>query len=447
VDGQVLAFTLGVSVSSGILFGMVPVLRLRRPDLDRSLRSGGRRMSVGGALGARGQPARRLLIVGELALSIVLLVAAGLLMRSFARLQMVPPGFNAANTLTLELTLTGRKYADAPAVFETYRRLWERLERLPGVVAAGGVTALPLSQMMAWGPITVEGRTPLPGEAFINADQRIVGGRYFEAMQIPLVRGRTFNEHDTRESTRVVIVDEHMASQLWPGVDAIGKRVRVGGADSTSPWLTVVGVVGRVKQDTLDSDPRIAMYFPHAQFTGRAMNVAIRTAGDPAQLTSVVRAEIRALDPDLPVYGVKTMEARVSGSLATRRFAMLLLVLFATVAMALAALGVYSVLAYLVNQSTRELGIRLALGATPRRVLMLIVKQGLSVTAAGVVIGLTGALATTRLMQSLLFGVSAADPVTFTVVPLVLVSAALVAMFAPARRAARVEPAVSLRAE
>jgi predicted permease len=447
LNGQVLAFTVAVSVISGVLFGMVPVLRLRQPDLHTSLRSGGRRASAGGALWARGQSARRLLIVGELALSIVLLVAAGLLMRSFAQLQLVPPGFNPSNTLTLELTLTGRKYAEVPSVFETYRLLWERLERLPGVSAAGGVSALPLSQMMAWGPITVEGRTPLPGEAFINADQRIVSGRYFEAMEIPLVRGRFFNDHDTREGMRVVIVDEHMAGQLWPGTDAVGQRVRVGGADSTSPWLTVVGVVGRVKQDALDSDPRIAMYFPHAQFTGRSMNVAICTSGDPARLAPAARAEIRALDPDLPIYNVKTMEERVSTSLATRRFAMLLLGLFAVVAMVLAALGVYSVLAYLVNQSTRELGIRLALGATPRAVLMLIVKQGLSVTLAGVVIGLTSAFVLTRFMESLLFGVSAVDPLTFTVVPLVLASAALLASYAPARRAARVEPVVSLRAE
>jgi predicted lysophospholipase L1 biosynthesis ABC-type transport system permease subunit len=246
---------------------------------------------------------------------------------------------------------------------------------------------------------------------------------------------------------RVVVVDEHMARQLWPASDAVGKRVRTGSAGSTSPWLTVVGVVGRVKQDALDSDPRIAMYVPHAQFTARAMNVAIRTVGDPARLAAVVREEIRALDPDLPVYGVKTMEERVQTSLAPRRFAMILLALFALVAMALAALGVYSVLAYFVNQSTRELGIRLALGATPNGLLLLIVKQGAGVTALGVAIGLVAALAATGLMESLLYGVSAVDPLTFSVVPLVLAAAAMLASYAPARRAARVEPAVSLRAE
>jgi predicted permease len=325
--------------------------------------------------------------------------------------------------------------------------LWERLEHLPGVESAGAVSALPLSQMMAWGPVTVEGRTPLPGEAFINADQRIVAGRYFETMRIPLVRGRVFNEHDLRDSMRVVVVDEHMARQLWPGEDAVGKRVRVGGATSTSPWLTVVGVVGRVKQDALDSDPRIAMYFPHSQFTTRALNVVVRAGGDPAQLTSAVRNEISTLDPDLPIYNVKTMEERVSASLATRRFAMLLLTVFAVVAMGLAALGVYGVLAYLVNQSTRELGIRLALGATPRDVLLLIVRHGIGVTMAGVAIGITGAFVAARFMESLLFEVGAADPLTFLMVPTVLAAAALAASLAPALRASRVEPLVALRTE
>jgi predicted permease len=446
MNAEVFVFTFAVSFLAGVAFGLVPVIRMRRTDVHHSLKSSGR-AAAGGALWGRGQRTRRLLVVAELALSVVLLVAAGLLIRSFARLQTVPPGFDPSNVLTLELTLTGRKYVDAPAVFETYRLLWERLEHLPGVESAGAVSALPLSQMMAWGPVTVEGRTPLPGEAFINADQRIVAGRYFETMRIPLVRGRVFNEHDLRDSMRVVVVDEHMARQLWPGEDAVGKRVRVGGATSTSPWLTVVGVVGRVKQDALDSDPRIAMYFPHSQFTTRALNVVVRAGGDPAQLTSAVRNEISTLDPDLPIYNVKTMEERVSASLATRRFAMLLLTVFAVVAMGLAALGVYGVLAYLVNQSTRELGIRLALGATPRDVLLLIVRHGIGVTMAGVAIGITGAFVAARFMESLLFEVGAADPLTFLMVPTVLAAAALAASLAPALRASRVEPLVALRTE
>jgi predicted permease len=446
IDARVLVFTTIVTMLSGIVFGLVPAMRLGHGDLHAPLKESGRRSSAG-ALWARGQHTRRVLVTAELALSIVLLIAAGLLIRSFAQLQTVTPGFNAANTLTLELTMSGRKYNDAPVVFETYRRLSERVRALPGVVAAGGVSALPLSQMMAWGPITVEGRTPMPGEAFINVDQRMVFGDYFDAMQIPVVRGRLFNEHDTRTSMRVVVVDEHMARQLWPNDDAVGKRVRVGFADSTSPWLTVVGVVGRVKQDALDSESRMAMYFPHAQFTARAMNLVVRSSIDPAALTSAIRGELNAIDPDLPMYGVRTMEDRVRASLATRRFAMLLLTLFAVVAMLLAAIGIYGVLAYLVNQGTRELGIRMALGATPRGVRLLILQQGAIVTATGIAIGLMCAVIVTRFMASLLFEVSVLDPVTFAGVPLVLAAAAILATYGPARRAARVDPVISLRSE
>jgi predicted permease len=446
IDGRVLAFTMLVTMLSGIGFGLAPALRLGRTDLHAPLKESGQRSSAG-ALWARGQHVRRLLVAAELALSIVLLIAAGLLIRSFAHLQTVAPGFNAANTLTLELTMSGRKYNDAQVVFETYRQLAERVRALPGVLAAGGVSALPLSQMMAWGPITVEGRTAMPGEAFINVDQRMVFGDYFDAMQIPLVAGRLFNEHDTRTSLRVVVIDAHMARQLWPAADAVGKRVRVGFADSTTPWLTVVGVVGRVRQDALDSESRMAMYLPHAQFTARAMNVVVRSATDPATLATAIRAELRAIDPDLPMYGVRTMEARVRASLATRRFAMLLLTLFAVVALVLAAIGIYGVLAYFVNQGTRELGIRIALGATPRGVRMLIFQQGAIVTAIGIAIGLVCALITTRFMSTLLFEVSAIDPVTFIGVPLGLALVTIVATYIPAHRAARVDPVVSLRAD
>ncbi len=433
----VLTFTLVVSLASGVLFGSLPALRLSRMPLFATVKDGTRRTSSGG----------RALVAAEIALSIVLLIAASLLIRSFVQLQSIPPGFNSASTLTMELTMSGQKYAAAPAVFETYRRLWERLEQLPGVEAAGGVSALPLSQMMSWGPITVEGRALVPGEAFINVDQRMVGGDYFAALQIPLVAGRLFGEHDTRESLRVSLVDEHMARRLWPGEGAVGKRVRIGGADSTAPWLTIVGVVGRVKQDALDAESRMAMYFPHAQVTTRAMNVVVRSAREPAQLTSAVREAVRAIDPDLPMYGVRTMEDRVSASLAPRRFAVLLLTLFAGVAMGLAVIGVYSVLAYVVNHERRALGIRLALGATPRAVRLFILKQGLVVTAIGTVVGLAIAVLASRLLEGLLFGVAALDPLTFVIVPVLLTLAALVAAYVPARRASRVDPVTSLRAE
>jgi len=375
----------------------------------------------------------------------MVLVGAGLLIRSFTRLQSVPPGFTSSGVLTMELTLMGPRHADAQAVLESYRQLWTRLAALPGVTAAGGISALPLSQMMAWGPITVEGRVPPPGEKFINADQRFVAGDYFRAMDIPLISGRLFNEHDIRTNPRVAIVDEFMAHQLWPGLDVVGRRIRLGGSDSTSPWITVVGVVGRVKQDALESDSRIAMYLAHTQFTARAMNVVVRTAADPTTLAAAAIGETRQIDPDLPVYNVRTMAQRVDESLARRRFAMLLLTLFAALGLGLATIGVYGVIAYLVNQGTREIGIRIALGATPRGILALVVRHAMTMALVGVGVGLAGALGVARFMRRLLFQIDAVDPATFLSVALLLTVVALLATVLPARRAARVDPTVSLR--
>jgi predicted permease len=445
VDGGVLLFTLLLSVLCGVLFGLLPALRLGGLNLHDALKDANRGMAGAGALWGRGRNIRGLLVVSEVALSVMVLVGAGLLIRSFTRLQSVPPGFNPDGVVTMELTLTGPRHADAQAVLESYRQLWTRLAALPGVIAAGGISALPLSQMMAWGPITVEGRVPPPGEKFINADQRFVAGDYFRAMEIPLVSGRSFNEHDIRTNPRVVIVDEFMAHQLWPGLDAVGRRIRLGGSDSTSPWMTVVGVVGRVKQDALESDSRIAMYLAHTQFTARAMNVVVRTAADPASLAPAAIGEIRQIDPDLPVYNVRTMSQRVDESLARRRFAMLLLTLFAALGLGLAAIGVYGVIAYLVNQGTREIGIRIALGATPNGILSLVVTRAMTMALAGVVVGAAGALGVARFMRRLLFQIDAVDPATFLSVALLLTLVALLATVVPARRAARVDPTVSLR--
>jgi predicted permease len=449
INWRVLLFTLGVSLLSGIVFGLAPAMRLSGLDLHGSLKDASRGASGTSAVWGRGHNLRRVLVVSELALSVMLLIGAGLLVRSFMRLQQVPPGFDPTNVLTLELTMTGRKYAEPQAALETYRLFWQRLGQLPGVRAAGGVSALPLSQMMAWGPITVEGRVPAAGEKFINVDIRVASGDYFEAMQIPLRQGRLFDEHDVRTNPRVVVIDEHMADELWPGQDPLGKRIRTGGFDATAntPWMTVVGVVGRVKQDSLDSDPRMAMYFAHTQTLSRAMNVVVRSEVDAAALTAAVTREIRALDSDLPLYNVRTMEDRVDESLARRRFSMLLLTLFACVALGLAAIGVYGVIAYLVSQGTREVGIRMALGATPREILMLLVRQGLTVAATGVAIGLSGALIVTRFMESLLFGISSKDPLTFAAIAVLLGLTALLASYVPARRAARIDPMVSLRSE
>jgi putative ABC transport system permease protein len=451
IDPAVLLFTLAVSALSGVIFGLAPALRLGRLNVQRALQdAAGRGVSGAGSLWGRGHGLRRLLVAAELALSVVLLIGAGLLVRSFARLQHVAPGFNADSVLTFELTMTGRKYADAQALTETYRQLWRGLAAVPGVTAAGGVSALPLSQMMSWGPITVEGRTPPPGEKFINADQRVAAAGYFRAMEIPLLRGRLFTDEDTRSTPRVVLVDDFMARQIWPGEDPVGKRIRTGGIDTNvnAPWMTVVGVVGRIKQDTLESDSRIAVYLPHAQFSSRAMNVVVRGGGgSAATLAPVVRAAIRAIDPDLPLYNVRTMASRVDESLARRRFSMLLLTLFAVLALGLATIGVYGVIAYLVSHGTRELGIRMALGATPARILAGVVAHGLAIALAGVGLGLACAFALTRLMRSLLYGVEPSDPLTFLGIALALIAIALIASLVPALRAARIDPIASLRSE
>ena len=447
IDSRVLLFTVLLSVCSGILFGLAPALRVSRLDLNATLKDASRGSAGTSAVWGHGNNVRRLLVVSELALSVVLLIGAGLLIQSFVRLQNVSPGFNAQNVLTFDLTMTGRKYGDKQAILNTYRQLWDRLEHVPGVSASGGVTSLPLSQGYAWTPITVEGRTPLPGEKFLNADERVVGGHYFEAMGIPLRRGRLFNEQDDASKPRVVLVDEYMAEQVWSGQDPIGKRIHIVELESDDPWQTVVGVVGRVKQDTLDSDPRIAFYLPQTQYPTRAMTVALRSGHDPSGVLSAVKNELRKLDADLPMYYIRTMQQRVDESLARRRFSMLLLAVFAGVALALATIGIYGVMAYLVNQGTREIGIRVALGATRRNIVSLVVRQGMALALSGVAIGLAGAVMLTRLIRSLLFGVEATDPVTFVGIALLLGLVALLASYIPARRASRVDPLVALRYE
>ena len=447
IDGRVLLFTLSLSLLSGILFGLAPALRISRLDLNSTLKDASRGSAGTSAVWGRGNNVRGLLVISELALSVVLLIGAGLLIRSFARLQSVRPGFEPRGVLTFDLTMVGRRYSDKQVVLNTYKQLWERLERLPGASAAGGVTSLPLSQAFAWTPITVEGRTPLPGEKFLNADERLVGGHYFEAMGIPLRGGRFFNEQDDTTKPVAVIVDEYMAEQLWPGQDAIGKRIHIVELKGDDPWQIVVGVVGRVKQDSLDSEPRIAFYLPQTQFPTRAMTVALRSSADPASVVSAVKAELRALDPDLPMYYLRSMEQRVDESLARRRFSMLLLGVFAGVALALATIGIYGVMAYLVSQGTREIGIRMALGATQRDVLGLIVRQGMALAIFGLAIGLAGAFVLARLIRSLLFGVEATDPITFVGISVLLAFIALLASYIPAQRAARIDPIISLRCD
>lgn len=448
ITGGVLGFTTLLCVASAVLFGLAPALGVGRVDLQSSLRDDTRGAAGSHGLWGRGGGLRRALVAGELAMSVILLMGAGLLIRSFAQLQRVPPGFASDNVLTFELSLVGPKYPNGPVALEAFRQVWERLDNLPGVVSSGGVSTLPLSGFQAWGPITIEGYVPPGGQDFINADQRIAGGRYFETMRIPLVSGRYFDATDVAGGNRTVIIDERLASEYWPGQDAVGKRLRTGPLSSGSTnWMTVVGVVSGVKQYGLDTDGRIVIYLPQAQFAIRSVYVTIRTTGDPEALLPAVRRTLAEFDPDLPIYRVKSMDTRVAESLARPRFAMTLLAVFAGVALVLAAIGIYGVMAYLVSQGTREIGIRMALGASERGMLALVMRQGALVAAVGLVGGVAGAWGLTRFMQSMLFGVGHTDPVTFVSVALLLAGIAVAATVGPARRAARVDPTVAMRAD
>jgi predicted permease len=445
IRGDALLFTLLISVASGILFGLAPALRALRVDMLSTLKDSDRGSAGASAMWGRGNNLRRILVIAELSISVVVLIMAGLLLRSFILLQRVDPGFNPANVLTVELALSGDKYKDPKANRAACRQFLENLEHLPGVTSAGAVSSLPLSDMLAWGPITVEGRVLPPGEKFINADERVVAGHYFETMQIPLLKGRYFNDDDTADKPPVIIVDEYMATQLWPNQDPLGKRINFADLKAPPVLATVVGVVDRIKQERLDSDSRIAFYMAHSQYISRLLNLVVRTTTDPASLTSAVNHQLHEVDHDLPLYGVVTMDQRVADSLARRRFTAVLLALFGGFALALATIGIYGVMAYLVNQGTREIGIRMALGATRPAVLRLVVKQGMMLALTGVGIGLAAAFVFGRLVSGLLYGVKATDPLTFALVAVLLTIVALVASYIPARRATRIDPMVCLR--
>jgi predicted permease len=447
IRGDALLFTLLISIASGIFFGLAPALRVSRVDMLSTLKDSDRGSARASAMWGRGNNLRRILVIAELSISVVVLIMAGLLLRSFILLQRVDPGFNPSNVLTVELALSGDKYKDPKINRATSRQFLDNLEHLPGVTSAGAVSSLPLSGMLAWGPIIVEGRVPPPGEKFINADERVIAGHYFETMQIPLLKGRYFNDEDTADKPPVIIVDDFMAKQLWPNQNPLGKRISFSDLKAPPVWATVVGVVGRIKQETLDSDSRIAFYFPQSQYISRLFNLVVRTTTDPASLTSAVNHELHEVDHDLPLYNVVTMDQRVADSLARRRFTAVLLALFAGFALALATIGIYGVMAYLVNQGTREIGIRMALGATQPAVLRLVVKQGMMLAFTGVGIGLVAAFAFSRLVGGLLYGVKSTDPLTFSGIAILLTIVALVASYIPALRAARIDPMICLRCE
>jgi predicted permease len=449
VDARVLLFTFMVSLLTGIVFGLVPALRASRVDLNDVLKEGSRSLTGGGggAFGLSHHRLRKLLVIAEVALSLVLLIGAGLLMRSYRQIVNAHPGYNPRNVLSLRLALPASKYPKPDAIAAYFRQVNERIKQLPGVEAVGVTYSLPMSTVaFAWEPIVIEGYAP-PGstQTSIISNTRIVSPDYFRVMEIPLLKGRYFTEQDRTGAPEVVIVDETLAARFWPNQNPLGKRLQQRGKPDS--WRMVVGVINSARQYSTEKEPPITVYYPHEQYVARNMYLLVRTVSDPAAMTGAVTREIQAADPDLPVFDLNTMEQRLYDSLARQRFSMTLLGIFAGVALILAVIGIYGVMTYWVNQRVHEIGIRLALGAQPANILRLVIGQALALVALGIATGLACAFALTRVMSSLLFGISATDGLTFFALSLLLAGIALLSSYLPARRAAKVDPMIALRYE
>src|SRR5499426_555078 len=442
VDWRALAFTLGVSLLTGFVFGLVPALQISKADLHETLKEGGRT----GSSGARAW-VRNTLVVLEMALALVVLVSAGLLVRSFWRVQQVNPGFAPQNTLAMSLVLPATKYKEPVQRVNFYKEALQRIRALPGVQSAGATSILPLSGNNSSGSFQIEGRVTPPGQSSPHGDRWAATTDYFSTMRIPIIRGRFFDDRDTMESQPVAIIDETMARKYWPDEEPLGKRITFQGGPNNPVWREIVGIVGHVKHKGLEGESRVQYYIPHSQTQNAFMSLVVRASVDPASLTGAVRGAISGLDKDLPVFRVKTMEQFVSDSMAQRRFAMTLVGIFAAVAMALACVGLYGVLSYSITQRSHEIGIRMALGAQVSDVLRLVVGQGMLLALAGLALGSVAAFVLTRLMANLLFGVTAGDPLTYAMIATLLTLVALVACFAPARRATKVDPIEALRYE
>ncbi|MFL6260968.1 MAG: ADOP family duplicated permease [Thermoanaerobaculia bacterium] len=443
VDGTALLFALGISLLAGVLFGLAPALQTSRTDLSGVIREGTR-----GSKG-RGTRARGLLVVVEMALAVVLLAGAGLLIRSFSRLQNVDPGFRAGHVLTFKVTLPQGKYPDDPRVRAFTSALLERAAALPGVTAAGATAfGLPLSGEDESLTFTVAGRPPAPPGKEESIRIATVTPGYFKLLGIRVARGREFLPQDRDGGQPVVMINEAAARQFFPGEEPLRKRVEIGWRVNGVPHGgEIVGIVADFKQDALQREVEPQLFMPYDQAPVEALSVVLRSSGDPGALAPEIRPVVHALDPDLPVYELQPLAESVAGSTSQSRFYMLLLGGFAVIALLLAAVGIYGVIAYAVRQRTQEIGIRMALGASRDKVLRMVVGQGMILALVGAVAGLLGALVATRGMRSLLFEVSASDPATYTGVALVLVAVAAVAAYLPARRAARTEPNLALRGE
>jgi putative ABC transport system permease protein len=444
VDTTVLLVTAGVTIVTGLLFGLVPAAQSSRTSLSETMREGGR----GATSGRGGQRLRRAIVGAQLALVVVLLTGAGLLVRTFATLQRVQLGFIPENVLTVTLQLPGAKYGQPGQAAAFYQSLFDRVRALPGVKSAGTITDMFLSQTPNSGNITVEGRAVRDDDKEVTADA--VSPGFFETVGARLVAGRFFDGSEQREGQLVTIINEHMAKSYWPGVSPIGRRFRFGGQNGDtlqSRWRTVIGVVADMRRTGVDMPVRDEAFAASAQEEPLGSLVMIKTTTDPMALVPRIRDVLRAIDPMQPITTIETLESQLSSLVAQRRFNMTLVAAFAVLALVLAIIGAYGVTSYLVSQRTKELGVRLALGAEPSRVARLVVADGMRVAGAGVLVGVVAALFTTRLAASLLYGVSPRDPLTITAVATVLLLVAALANYLPARRAARVDPLIALRQE
>ncbi len=451
VDGRVLGFALLASVLSGLLFGLIPALQASNPNLYETLKEGGK--SAGGH--GRGNRLRSSLVIVQVALAFTLLVGAGLLIKSFSRLQDVNVGFNRERLLSMQITLPPAQYADGASVIGFYKEAVLRLSSLPGVNSVNGVSQTPLASGGPQFIFSVEGRPlPAPADAPL-ASYRIITPGYFQTMGVPLIKGRALTEADDQRALQAVVINQNLAEKMWPGEDPIGKRMTVGVPlpNEQPDWVTVVGVVGNVKHTTLAGETGMQMYQTSAQSPfvtgglGRTMNFLLRTDTTPTAITESARKVFAGLNPTLPVSNVKTMDDIIYDSVAPFRFNVFLLGLFAAIAMALTVVGVYGVMNYAVTQRTQEIGIRMALGAQPRQVRRLVLRQGLILSCAGLFFGLAGSLGLMRLISGLLFGVSANDPTTLLAVGAGLVLTTLAACYIPARKATRIDPIIALRRE
>ncbi|HEX8149526.1 MAG TPA: ABC transporter permease [Pyrinomonadaceae bacterium] len=437
LDWKVLAFTAALSVVSGVVAGLAPAFHVSRADVQETLKESGNAGSS-----ARGTWLRSGLAVAEVASALVLLVGAGLLVKSFLRLQSVEPGLRPERVLTMRVSLPTTRYDTPQKMSLFYREVLERVSALPGVEDAGVINMLPLQRYGANGEIRVEGRAPLPPGRVPLTEYRRASAGYFKALGIPLQAGRLFEPADEAEAARPVVVSRELVRTFFPDGDALGKRIGLG-----DEWWTIIGVVGDVKQSGLTQPSRPELFIPYTAYPADGMTLVVRGAADPAEMTAAVRREVQAVDPNQPVYNVRTMEEVIDLSIANRRLNMTLLTIFAGLATLLAVVGIYSVMSYLVTQHTREIGIRVALGASRANILKLVLGQGLALTLVGVGVGALAAFGLTRLMSSLLYEVEGSDPLTYVSVSLLLTLVALVACYIPARRATKVDPLVALRYE